>query len=507
MNRKAGVILSYVLMVIEILSTLLLTPFVIRTLGQAEYGVYKLAATLNAYLFLLDLGVGNAVTRFISKYRVTGDREGERRFFGVASVYYLLIALIALAAGFVLVLLFPTVFAKGLSAEEAALGQKLLSITVISAAVTLGTTASHNAISAYERFAVSRTASIVQIILRIGLTFAALKLGYGSIGVVTVNLILTVICRLFYVFYVRFAIGLRPLLRGVRRSLVKEIVAYSSLIFLQMIATQLNSSVDQVLLGALVTSSSVLLAIYGVGAQIVQYYQSLGAAFNGVLMPGVVRMIEARPEPGAIMDEMVRISRLIFMVLGIFWCGFLINGREFICVWAGEKNADAYIVSALLMTAFMFTLTQSIGSQVLWARNEHKEQAILKFCVVLANIILTVALIQWDPLVGAALGTFISIMLGDVLVMNVVFRKKIGISMLRYYKGVIKGILPCLIIAAAVGVPLMLLLPRGWIWLLIKCFAMAAAYIAALWLFGMNDYEKTLVGSLFKKILSLGRNK
>ena len=232
MNRKAGVILSYVLMVIEILSTLLLTPFVIRTLGQAEYGVYKLAATLNAYLFLLDLGVGNAVTRFIAKYRATGNRNEERRFFGVASIYYLFVSLIALVVGFVLVLLFPTVFAKGLSGEEAVLGQKLLSITVISAAVTLGTSASYNSISAYERFAVSRTASIVQIVLRIGLTFAALKLGYGSIGVVTVNLILTVICRLFYVFYVRFAIGLRPLLRGVRRSFVKEIVAYSSLIFL-----------------------------------------------------------------------------------------------------------------------------------------------------------------------------------------------------------------------------------------------------------------------------------
>ena len=50
MNRKIGVILSYVLMVFEVLSTLLLTPFIIRTLGQAEYGVYKLAFAINAYL-------------------------------------------------------------------------------------------------------------------------------------------------------------------------------------------------------------------------------------------------------------------------------------------------------------------------------------------------------------------------------------------------------------------------------------------------------------------------
>ena len=49
MNRRIGVVLSYVLMIFEILSTLLLTPFIISTLGQAEYGVYKLAAAINSF--------------------------------------------------------------------------------------------------------------------------------------------------------------------------------------------------------------------------------------------------------------------------------------------------------------------------------------------------------------------------------------------------------------------------------------------------------------------------
>lgn len=81
MNRKIGVILSYVLMVFEVLSTLLLTPFIIRTLGQAEYGVYKLAFAINAYLLLLDLGIGNAIVRYIAKYKSEGNVKKERQFF------------------------------------------------------------------------------------------------------------------------------------------------------------------------------------------------------------------------------------------------------------------------------------------------------------------------------------------------------------------------------------------------------------------------------------------
>ena len=56
MNRKVGVIFSYVLMFVEICSTMLFTPFLIRTLGQAEYGIYHLILSILSYFTLLDLG-------------------------------------------------------------------------------------------------------------------------------------------------------------------------------------------------------------------------------------------------------------------------------------------------------------------------------------------------------------------------------------------------------------------------------------------------------------------
>ena len=100
---------------------------------------------------------------------------------------------------------------------------------------------------------------------------------------------------------------------------------------------------------------------------------------------------------------------------------FLVNGRHFIILWAGEANKQSYFVTMILMTAYLFVLTESIGTQILWAKNEHKEQALLKITIVLLNILLTVLLIKWNPLIGATLGTFMSLMLGDVVVMNVIF--------------------------------------------------------------------------------------
>lgn len=500
MNRKIGVILSYVMMIFEVLSTLLLTPFIIRTLGQAEYGVYKLSASVVAYLLLLDLGVGNAITRYIAKFRASGEKEQSQKFLGVATIYYTVIALVALIAGVVLIAVFPKAFAKGLTASEIKLGQELLFITMINAAVTLGTAAYNNAIIAYERFTVSKGVPIIQIIVRMALTVVMLKGGFGSVGIVMVNLLMTVVCRGFFIIYVLFRLKLRPKFKGIEISFVKEIILYSSMILIQMIATQLNATVDQILIGSLVASSAAILAVYSVGTQVTQYFQSMGTAFTGVLMPGIVKMVESGVDSKTLTDEMIRIGRIILIVLGLIWGGFLACGQQFITLWAGADNSNAYFVAVILMTAYMFILTESIGTQILWAMNQHKEQAILKGIIVLLNILLTVVLIKWQPLIGATIGTFISLVLGDVVVMNVIFRKKLKMNLGYYYKGLTKGILPCIAVATAVGfVARHFLKNGGWISLLLEVAIICLVYAVCILMFGMNTYEKNMVLSVLRK--------
>lgn len=499
MNRKMGVVLSYIYMVFEVLSTLLLTPYIIRTLGQAEFGVYKLAGSINAYLLLLDLGMGNAIIRYVSKYRAIGDMVSQKKFLGVATFYYLAIAAVTVIIGLILIAIFPSAFSKGLTESEIQLGQKLMSITMLNSAVTLGTAAYYNVLVAYERYTVSKGYAIVQIIFRIILTYLALKAGMGSIGIVSVNLLMTVLCRSFFVGYVLKVLKLRPQFRNINLGFVKDIVAYSSLILLQMLATQINNTVDQILLGLLVPSSATIIAVYGVGSQIVTYFQSIGTSFTGVLMPGVVRLVESGGTSQQLGDEMVRIGRIIFMALGVIWGCFLLYGKQFVILWAGAENSEAYAITAILITAHLLLITQTTGTQVLWAKNAHKEQAILKITIVLANVLLTILLIKWKPLMGATIGTFVSLMLGDVLAMNIVFKKKIGISFKEYYAHLLKGIFPCLLMLIGSGLIIIRIPISGWEGLVLKVVMSCAIYAACLWLFGMNRYEKRLVRSLIKR--------
>ena len=500
MNRKIGVILSYVLMVFEILSTLLLTPFILSTLGQAEYGVYRLSGSIVAYLLILDLGVGNAQIRFMSKYRANNDTVQLHKFFGVSIIYYIIIALVALIVGLVLLAVFPTLFAKGFSPEEIVLGQKLLFVTLLTTFVIIATTPFTNTLIAYERFFASKCSAIISAIAKIVFTFIGLTLGFGSVGIVVINLLITFASKFFYVFYVFVKLKLKPIFKGISFDFVKEIIVYSSFILLQMIATQINSGIGQILLGTLVKSAAAIIGVYSVGLQIVQYYQTIGSSITGVLMPGIVKMTESKPQPRQLCDEMIRIGRLIFMVLLLIFIGFLLYGKQFITLWVGYENIEAYGVAVILFAAYMFVLTQSVGSQILWAKGEHKEQSILKIAIVILNIFVTVLLMQLNALYGVVLGTFISLVMGEVVLLNIIFKKKIGISLSQYYRGLFKGFIPCAITTWVAGYLFGLLQLSGWIGLCCNILFTIITYCSSMWFVGMNKYEKNLISEIFKNI-------
>ena len=492
MGRKKGVIFSYILMVIESLSSILFTPYLIRCLGKSEYGIYGLVASVTAYLYLLDLGVGNAIVRYMAKYRFDGDKNSERNLMATTMVFYGIIAVIVIVVGLILNLFLPQIFGKGLSEQELELAGEMLQITVLTAAVSLFFSPVSKTLIAYEKFVLSKCVDIAKIVVRVGLCCVALALGGKGIAIVSINFLATACVGIFSMVYTFGKLKVTPRFKGINLGFIKEIWGYTFFIMLQMVATQINSMVDHILIGAFVSASTTYLAIYTAATQITQYFQSFGSAVNGVLMPGVVKMVENKATPQELQDEMTKVSRLIFMFLGIVYVGFAVFGQCFMTLWAGAGYQEGYYVALIIMFPLLLSLSQSIGTQILWALNRHKIQAVLKICLAVLNIFLTYFLIQWNPTIGAAIGTAIALMLGDVVVMNIVFRKDIGISVWKYYIGILKGILPALVISGVIAYLFSMIGLTGWTGLLVNVAVLCIVYLVLMLIFGLNKNERNM---------------
>lgn len=503
MSRKTGVLFSYVLMAVQILSTMLFTPFLIRTLGQAEYGVYSLMLSITSYFVLFDLGVGTSVIRYMSKYASEGNMREGRKFFGVTTIYYLGIAFLALIVGLIVKSLIPKFFATGLTDAEIVLAQKLFSVTIISSAITLATSAFSNAIIGFEKFAVSKGVAIIMTLLKMVLSIIALYMGFDSMGMVVVNLLTTVLTAVIYVTYVIFKLKIVPVFKGISFSFIKEIVSYSSFVLLQLIASSIITMSPQVLLGAFASDSAAIIGVFSIGVQIIQYFKTVGTHFTSVLMPGLVRFSGQSNANELYEKELIRINRIIFMVLSLVWVVFAIFGKDFVILWAGEDNVGAYYVALLLMLPLLFSYSEGAGYQLLQALAKHKLPAVLQLLTALLSIPVMIMLIMWNALEGATLGCFITFTVCEAVVMNIMYKKQLGIRLTVLFKGMFKGTVPSLAVCAAFGVILKLsgIFGSGWAGFFFNCLLTVAVYGISMLTFGMNGDEKQMTFDTVKKMM------
>src|SRR5690606_2922508 len=89
---KKGAILSYITIFLANIVGLVLTPFIIRSLGDSEYGLYTLLGALVAQIAVLNLGLNNTAIRFVSKYRAESNRDAEKSFLGTVMLIYVAIS-------------------------------------------------------------------------------------------------------------------------------------------------------------------------------------------------------------------------------------------------------------------------------------------------------------------------------------------------------------------------------------------------------------------------------
>lgn len=504
-QRKKGVVLSYIFMGLEVFSSIFFTPFLIRSFGQSEYGVYSLVASITSYLYLFDLGIGNSIIRYMSKYRIGNEREKQGALMSVTLIFYAMMCALIIIIGIFINSHFQLIFSRGLSASEISNAKVMFTITVINAGLTLMFAPFNKTNIAFEKFTFSKVSDITKIIFRVSVSIVILKMGGKGVSIVTVNLCMTILFGLVSAWYTIFKLKVKPLIGRIDKEFIKNIFSYSFIVFIQMIATQLNSMVDQLLMGIMIASSSVIIGIYAIGAQICTYLQSIASSINGVLMPGVVRMMETTKDVNIVEKEMIRISRLAFMLLALIYIVFVIYGDDFICLWAGEQNFQAYYVAVIIMFPMVLQLSQSIGSQILWAINRHKVQAVLQISVALSNVLFTAILINWNPIIGASIATAITYFVGNVVVYNIIFSKYIGISMLSYYKGVLKGIAPALCISFVIGFMFQYVDLQGWIGFCINSAVMIIVYCMYMYFRGSTTYERNLVYSVIKKLFKISQ--
>lgn len=481
------------------LVSIIYTPIMLRLLGQSEYGLYNLVASVVAYLGVLNFGFGSTYMRYYSRYQVKEEKEGIARLNAMFLIIFIGIGLVAVLAGLVLVQNTHVILGSKLTAGEAARAKTLMGILVLNLAISFPSIVFNSHIIANERFIFQKLVQMIRTVANPFVVLPVLLLGYGSVGMVMTTTALNLIIEVLNVRYCIRNLNMKFSFARFDFGLMREMTVFSSYIFINILIDQINWNVDKYLLG--LYHGTVTVAVYGLAAQLNTYYLSISNVISSVFVPRVNQLVAADEDDTVLTGLFARIGRIQFMLLSLIASGILLFGRPFITLWAGADYNDAYWIALLLIIPATVPLIQNIGIDIQRAKNMHQFRSWVYFFIAVANIAMSIPLAQAYQGVGAAIGTAVSLLLGNGIVMNWYYHRKVGLDIKFFWRQIL-GFVPACVPPIVLGVgmnrffnlyqPVNFML-CGLVYVLV--FGLSA------WFIGMNAYEKSLVGGPVRRLL------
>lgn len=501
MNQlKAGAALNYVIILLNTLVGLLYTPYMLRMLGQSEYGLYSLVASVISYLTILDLGFGNAIVRYTAKFRTEGKQAEQYEMFGMFFLLYIAIGLLVLLLGSLLYFNVNVIFDETMTIAEIEKAQVMLLLLVFNLAFTFPMSIWGSIITAYERFVFPRILNIIRIVLNTVVMICLLYMGYKALALVVVQTIFNVLTLILNYIYCKKDLSIKMYFRNFRWEFLKEVAIYSFWIFLNAIMDRIYWSTGQFVLGATVGTAAV--AVFAVAIQLEHMYMMFSSSISSVFLPKVTGMVTTSNDKKMISDLFIRTGRIQFIVMSLILSGFIVFGKQFILLWAGPGYEDAYIITLLFFVALFIPLIQNLGITILQARNQMKFRSLLYIGIAVLALIFQVVLAKKYEGIGCAFAVAGALLLGQGLIMNIYYQKRQGIDIVAFWKEIIKmSIIPALITCLFFYIVSSFNMNSWFNWMLgVGIFSVI--YIPLFYIFSMNSYEKDLSLAPIRKIFA-----
>ncbi len=278
---------------------------------------------------------------------------------------------------------------------------------------------------------------------------------------------------------------------------MKEIFSYSFFVFLTVIVDKINWSADQFILGIVAGTTAV--SVYSVASQFNSLFVYLSTAISGIMLPKISKMIESNASNDEISNEFIKVGRLQYYIIFLMASSLVLFGKDFFELWAGEKYTNSYYIALILILPLCIDLIQNLGISILQAKNKHKFRSIIYIIIALFNIILSIPLAKKYAGIGAAIGTAISIFIGNGIIMNIYYKRVAKIDIKLFWINIIK-MTSLFLIPLILTISIMILFPlKGIYKMLIFGPIYVITYLIISYLFVMNNYEKNIINSLLRK--------
>lgn len=501
---KSGAILSYISVMINIIAGLMYTPWMVRQIGNNNYGIYNLAVSFIGY-FMIDFGLGGAIAKYIAQYRAKNDKESINNLIGlIAKLYFCMSGIVGIVL-FIILCFINQIFVS-LSIDELNTFRNVFICLGLYSIIAVPMMPLNGIISAYEYFWQLKTFDIANRLLTITLVVIALIGNMGIYALVMANIGVGLLIGISKLIFINRHCDTHIRWKYFDKKITKDIFTFSIWMTIGMTAYQLVIGLDSTILG--IRSGTIEIAVFSVGMTIYAYSNNFAAALNGLFLPKVTRTLYEIDSKEQINKLMYKVGKIQLVIIGAIYFGFLTFGQEFMLVWMGETYAKSYFVTLLIVLPNLIISTQAIASTMVTAVNKVKYQAIAALAGAGISLGLGFVLSKSLGAIGVAIASAIGMMLSYGLIMNILYVKVFHLNIKDFFvkchvRYIIVVILPVVVGRLTyhfVGF-------YSWRNLAIRILMFTAIYLVCLLLYFDAEEQKAIFGQISGITTKLKRKK
>ena len=487
-----GAIISYVAIFLNIAITFFYTPWMIRQIGVSDYGLYSLTGTFIAY-FIVDFGLSGAIARFIAKYRAEGRQDLIENMLGLTTKIFLCIDGLIFTILAVCYFFLTDIF-KGLTIEELDKLKVLYVIAGSFSVLSFVLQPMNGAMMAYEYFVENKLIDMFQRVGSVVLIVVALLLNGGVYELVFITGACGFMSTLLKFVIFKFKSKVHINWQFFDKSEASILLSFSFWVFIYSLAQGFRLTMMPTVLGAV--SNSTQISIFALGMTMEAMVFTLSSALNGLFLPKVTRIVLGKEGAKGVTDLMIRVGRLQLFILSLILLGFLFVGDIFIELWVGDSFHNSYFVLILLTLSNYISLTQSIAFDMVYAENRIKYVSIITLASSFLSLLMSIVLAPKFGALGCAFSFCVAMNINQ-LVLNLYYKRKLGLEIGRFFRNCHLKILPALI---AVTVLFMIIKTwtniESWFGLMLFIISYAIIYLFITYFFLINKEEKELLSTI-----------
>lgn len=500
-KRSWGLILSYTNTLLSMVCGLFLSSFLLRKLGDTEYGIYQTMASFANYLVLLEFGAGTIMSRNIvaCRTKINSDLETEKNISTIWTITNILSVVIVFVS-VIFYFLLDIIYGKSMSIEEISHGKQMFIFIVIFLVVSFYSQTLNGVALAFEDYTFSSKNNIIKLLTRTVLIVSIILNFKNAIVIVIVDAAVGLLIALYSYFYCirkyRVRINFRNFDKGILRTSMPLCIA----IFLQGVINQANSNVGKFILGIKIGPEEV--ALYSVALYIYGVFSSVSTIPVSLYVPQVTKDVVRGLQGKELTKTLVQPSRLIAIVGGTIVGGFIAAGKPFISIVYGAEYSLAWYLAIIIMVPMFVYSTTAICLNVLDAKNKRIGCSVLLMITTAFNVLLTLILSEKFNIIGVAVATGISTLIGQVVLLGLYYHRTVKISVLYLLFNSYKGILIYQLVAAVLGYIISVVVQNQYLAFALAGITYVVVSFGGFLLLGKNETENKMICQIVNKVKS-----